>query len=171
MLPTPWTLHDVDDVEAAVQNTIEDYLRRHQAWLPDHHREDLAQFLLGVVCEIAPKHNPAITSFSQRLYRTCSLRIVDWYRHTFQDLRAAKPELPLSLDGPANLNGDAADGPSRSLIEALADETCQGDLAAQMGGDSLVRWLRGDRDRLATQADPSLDRPTDRRTPDAARAA
>jgi hypothetical protein len=169
MLNGTLRLHDVDDVEAAANRVVEDWLRQKRAYLRDHDREDLIAYIVGIAWELSLTYDPNRGwSFSKLLYQRGSLRIVDWYRARFQDLRADKPALPLSLDAPTN--NDAADGPGPLLIDTLAAQPAQGDLAADLDSDSLIRWLRTNRNSSPPPPDQSMGRSTDHRAPHAAAA-
>jgi hypothetical protein len=157
MLNGTLQLHDVADAEAAIQNIIEDYLRQRRAYLREHDREELASYLLMVAWELSTTHDKSRGwSFSKRLYHVGSLRITDWYRGRFHDLRSPKPALALSLDAPAG--PDTPDGPSPSLVETLADQASPSDLATDLDSARLVGWLRHHRDRGQTPPDPWLGR-------------
>lgn len=170
MLNGTLQLHDLRDVEAAAHRIAEDYLKQRRAYLREHDRADLIAHLIGVAWELSLTHDTARGwSFSKRFYNVGMLRVTDWYRAHWHDLRSPKPALPLSLDAPAG--PDTPDGPSPSLVETLADQAGPGDLATDLDSDRLVGWLRHHRDRGQTPPDPWLGRSQDRRAPDAAQAA
>jgi hypothetical protein len=150
MLNGTLSLHDVRDVEAAAHRVAEDWLRQKRAYLREHHKADLVAYLIAIAYELSLNHKPEVSSFSQRFYRTGSLRITDWYRSEFQDLRSPKPELALSLDGPAT---ETTDGTSLTLIETLADQASPSDPTAQLDSDSLVGRIHAARHRYPTSTD------------------
>jgi hypothetical protein len=172
MLNGTLSLHDVDDVEAAAQKIINDFSARSRAYFRDHDREDLLAFLISIAWRLSVRYDPNRGwSYSKLFYQVGSRRIADWYRARYADTRSAKPALPLSLDAPASTDTATTDGPGPSLVDTLAAQEGPGDLAADLDSDSLVGWLRANRDRSRTPADPWLGRPTDHRTTAAHRAA
>ena len=139
-------IRDVLNVEKLAARALNDELRRIRATLNGQEFEDALAYLVAVVWESSVKYDPRrSSSFSQYAYRICRLRLTDWYRARYGDLRSgpAKRDFlnTLSLDAPAH--GASDDGSSaRPLGDSL--EGGSGDPQAGSPAD-LLRALHGGR--------------------------
>src|SRR5919108_3185482 len=76
-------VHDVSDLELLVREALRDWMRRRNAWLPDHHYEDLLSHCLMFAWEAAAGWEPGRGwSASKLAYSRTQMRAVDWYRKT-----------------------------------------------------------------------------------------
>jgi hypothetical protein len=108
LLGRTWGLHDVEDVEKFVSKALDDSLRKRNAFLRPHEREDAIAFLLSVMWELSERWEPErAPSFATFAYRTLRLRVVDFYRQEYGRTRwewkdsvyeRGRPPV-LSLDG------------------------------------------------------------------------
>jgi RNA polymerase sigma factor (sigma-70 family) len=134
----PLALFDVDDVSKLVGFVI----ARSGLELSYHDREDLGQELTIHAWQIAETFDPERGSFSNYLFRTASLRIVDWQRKRagrtiwkFMHKTYVRPRVELvSLDNELD---------SHSLGGALTED--DGNAAAVW--DAAGRGLLEERDR------------------------
>jgi hypothetical protein len=91
LLPTKWTLEDVEDVEGLIGSVVDRYLGRRGAYLPPDLREDLNVYLLGEVWRVYKRFDPSKAStplsLSTFLTRRLTWSVTDWYRQTLTDSR------------------------------------------------------------------------------------
>jgi len=80
LLPQPWPLHDVDDVEALLARAVSRSSFVGDL-LPDE-RDDLLASLFAVAWQLADNFDPARGRFSTVLYVASQRRAVDWLRAT-----------------------------------------------------------------------------------------
>jgi hypothetical protein len=127
LLGRPWTLREVEDVEAFVRTILETRLERKGARLrPDVHADAVAYLLEVAVRADRSYDSSRGTSFEQYLGWKISNGVVDFYRREFGRTRwqfsdwlheRERPE-PLSLDGS---DGSALESPLGASPFELAD--------------------------------------------------
>lgn len=136
LLNRPLQLHDVRDVEALVQSTI-DGSGRYVASLRPHERDDLAAYLIGVAWELSLTYNPARgrVSFSSFLGTTARLRIIDWLRKERGRSKWQFADGTYERERP-------------QLVSLDADDSEHGDLGAALAGSSVDGGESGFTDEL-----------------------
>jgi DNA-directed RNA polymerase specialized sigma24 family protein len=135
LLPRPWHLHDVNDVErllvrAVARSRFADDLSREE-------HADLVADLFRVAWQLADSFDPARGSFSTYLYSSAQRRAIDWFRRErgrtiwkFDGGNTHTRERPqfVSID-------DTYPGLVRTLAEVDGDPAASGDpdLAGLLG--------------------------------------
>ena len=121
MLAGKIAVHDIDDLESLVRESLNDWMRRRGAHLVEHEYEDLLQHCLVHAWEAASRWEPGRGwSASKLVWQRVQLRSVDWYRKRFYDARAGELELPLSLDREIEHARNDESGARTRLEQALA---------------------------------------------------
>lgn len=90
---TAWSLHDIRDVDAHLNATIERALHHNGGTLTTEARQELLQYLRITAWRLADRYDPTLSTqtFSTYLGRISYLRINDFYRKTCPRRRRKQP--------------------------------------------------------------------------------
>lgn len=139
LLPRPWALLDVDDVEGLLALVVD--RSPHARELRQHERDDLVAWLLGEAWILSQQYRPGPRGFSSYLYVSAQRRVVDHVRRTRGRTRWSWSD------------GRVYERPRPQFVSLDADVDLLGDALAENGGnaaadrDAARRWLESQRDR------------------------